>query len=432
MKKILIKLKKLLKIAGPGVITGAADDDPSGIATYTQTGAQFGYSQLWATIGILPFLVATQEACARIGAVTGQGLAAVIKRNYNKKILFFAVALVVLANTINIGADIGAMAEAAQLIVPLNFTILALMFTSIILVLEIFVPYKNYSKILKWLVIALLSYPITVFLVREPWLLILKNTFIPNVQFNFNFFFIITGVLGTTISPYMFFWEASEEVEEEKLKHIWRRNLFPRGLKKFLHNLQIDNFVGMLFSNLAAWCIIVLAATVLHSNGITDVANAADAARALEPLVNTFPNAGLLAKIIFAVGIIGLGLLAVPVLSGSASYAMSEAFGWNEGLNHKFKKAQHFYGVIIVATLIGLIINFIGIDPIKALVFTAVFNGVVSVPLLFLIARIARSEKIMGEYRSGGVSNVLVWGTFVVMALSSLIMFYTLGRSIFN
>ncbi|MFA5163189.1 MAG: divalent metal cation transporter [Patescibacteria group bacterium] len=431
MKKIIAKIKKLLKIAGPGVITGAADDDPSGIATYTQTGAQFGYSQLWATIGILPFLVATQEACARIGAVTGQGLAAVIKKNYNKKILFFAVALVVLANTINIGADIGAMAEAAQLIIPVNFTILALVFTSLILVLEIFVPYKNYSKILKWLVIALLSYPITVFLVREPWLLILKNTFVPNIQFDFNFFFIITGVLGTTISPYMFFWEASEEVEEEKIKHIWRRNLFPRGLKKFLHNLQIDNFVGMLFSNLAAWCIIVLAATVLHSNGITDVANAADAARALEPLVNTFPNAGLLAKIIFAVGIIGLGLLAVPVLSGSASYAMSEAFGWNEGLNHRFRKAQHFYGVIIVATLIGLIINFIGIDPIKALVFTAVFNGVVSVPLLFLIAKIARSEKIMGEYRSGGVSNFLVWGTFAVMALSSIIMFYTLGRSLF-
>lgn len=431
MKKLLAKIKKLFKIAGPGVITGAADDDPSGIATYTQTGAQFGYSQLWAVIGILPFLVATQEACARIGAVTGQGLAAVIKRNYNKKILFFAVALVVLANTINIGADIGAMAEAAQLIIPVNFTILALMFTSVILILEIFVPYKNYSKILKWLVIALLSYPITVFLVREPWLIIFKNTFVPSIEFDFNFFFIITGVLGTTISPYMFFWQASEEVEEEKLKHIWRRNLFPRGLKKFLHNLQIDNFVGMLFSNLAAWCIIVLAATVLHSNGITDVANAADAARALEPLVNTFPNAGLLAKIIFAVGIIGLGLLAVPVLSGSASYAMSEAFGWNEGLNHKFKKAQHFYGVIIVATLIGLIINFVGIDPIKALVFTAVFNGVVSVPLLFLIAKIARSEKIMGEYRSGGASNALVWGTFVVMTLSVLTMFITLGQKIF-
>jgi len=431
MKKILIRIKRFFGIIGPGVITGAADDDPSGIATYTQTGAQFGYGQLWAILGILPFLVATQEACARIGAVTGQGLAAVIKRNYSKKVLFLAVALVCLANTINIGADIGAMAEAAKLILPINFTILALLFTTIILLLEVFVSYRRYSKILKWLVLALLSYPITMFLVHEPWGQIFSATFIPQVKFDFNFFFIITGVLGTTVSPYMFFWEASEEVEEEKFRHLIRRNLFPRGLKKFIHNLRIDNFVGMLFSNLAAWCVIVLAATVLNAHGLTDVANAADAARALEPLVNTFPNAGLLAKIIFAVGIIGLGLLAVPVLSGSASYALSEAFNWDEGLNRKLKRAKHFYGVIITATLVGLIINFVGIDPIKALVFTAVFNGVTSVPLLFLIAKIARRRDIMGEYHSGGVSNFLVWGTFAVMSLSALIMFITLGQKLF-
>lgn len=431
MKKLLAKLRRTFKIIGPGVVTGAADDDPSGIATYTQTGAQFGYGQLWVAIYALPFLVGIQEACARIGAVTGKGLAAVIKTHYNKKILFFAVALVFIANTINIGADIGAMAEAARLIIPVNFAILTLAFTTIILILEIFTSYKTYSKILKWLIVALLAYPISLFLVSQPWLKILTSTFIPHFQLNFSFFFIITGVLGTTISPYMFFWEASQEVEEEKIRHIWRRNLFPRGMKKFIHNLRLDNFFGMLISNLGAWCIIVVAATVLNTHGVTDIRTAADAARALEPLVTTFPNAGLIAKIIFAVGIIGLGLLAVPVLSGSASYALSEAFGWNEGLNRKLKRAKHFYGVIIIATLVGLMINFVGIDPMKALVFTAVFNGVVSVPLLFIIARIARNKDIMGEYRSGGVSNFLVWGTFAIMAVSAIAMFITLGKGMF-
>lgn len=428
MNKTIKKVKKFFKIIGPGVITGAADDDPSGIATYSQTGAQFGYGQLWVMIFVLPFMIAIQEACARIGAVSGKGLAAVIKHHYNKKILFFVVSLVLVANTINIGADIGAMAEAAQLVIPLNFTILALFFTTLILVLEIFIPYKTYSKILKWLVLALLSYPITMFLVNQPWLEIFSAMAIPRVELSFAFFFIITGVLGTTISPYMFFWEASQEVEEERMKHLLRGGLLPRGIKKFLHNARLDNFVGMVFSNLGAICIIIVAATVLNANGINTINTAADAAHALEPLVNTFPNAGFWAKAIFAIGIIGLGLLAVPVLSGSASYALSEAFGWNEGLNRKFKRAKYFYGVIIVATLIGLMINFVGIDPMKALVFTAVFNGVVSVPLIFIIARIARNKEIMGEYRSGNWSNGLVWGIFGIMAASALIMFYTLSQ----
>nr|MCU0680621.1 divalent metal cation transporter [Planctomycetota bacterium] len=253
-------------------------------------------------------------------------------------------------------------------------------------------------------------------------------TFIPHLEFSASFFFIITGVLGTTISPYMFFWEASQEVEEEKAKHMLRKNGKPRGLKKFMQNLRIDNFIGMLSSELTSWCIIVVGATVLHGNGITDVATAADAAKALEPLVSTFPHAGLIAKLIFAVGVIGLGFLAVPVLSGSASYAFSEAMNWREGLNLKFKKAHGFYGVIIVATLIGLLINFLGINPMKALVFTAVFNGVVSVPLIFIIAKVANNKKIMGEYKSNKLGNVLIWGTFVIMAASALAMFLTIGR----
>jgi NRAMP (natural resistance-associated macrophage protein)-like metal ion transporter len=427
-KNIFQRIKRIFKAMGPGIITGAADDDPSGIATYTQTGAQFGYGQLWTAVLILPFLTAVQEACARIGAVTGKGLAAVIKTHYNKKVLFLAVILVCLANTINIGADIGAMAAAAQLIIPVNFVILALSFTVIILILEIYTSYKVYSRILKWFVIALVSYPITVFLIRQPWMQILHATFIPNIEMNFAFFFIITGVLGTTISPYMFFWEASEEVEEEKERRIPKRNGKPVVSGRYMHNLRWDNFFGMLSSEIGSWCIIVVAATVLHGQGILNIGTAADAARALEPLVNTFPHAGMIAKVIFAVGIIGLGLLAVPVLSGSASYALSESLNWKSGLNLKLKKAHGFYGVITIATLIGLAINFIGINPMKALIFTAVFNGVVSVPLLFIIARVARNEKIMGQYRSGRISNILVWATFGIMALSAIAMFVTLGK----
>jgi NRAMP (natural resistance-associated macrophage protein)-like metal ion transporter len=428
MRKTILKVKKFLKVFGPGVITGAADDDPSGIATYTQTGAKFGYGQLWTVVVMLPLMTAIQEACARIGAVTGHGLAAVIKTNYSKKVLYAAVLLVVIANTINIGADIGALAAAAHLLIPVNFVILTLGFTALILILEIFTSYRVYSRILIWLALSLIAYPLTIFIINQPWPTIVSATFLPHVELNFEFFFIITGVLGTTISPYMFFWQASQEVEEVKELHLTNRYGRSKIGEKFIRNLRIDNFLGMVFSEIATWSIIVVAATVLHQNGITNVASAADAAKALEPLVQTFPHAGFLAKLIFATGIIGLGLLGIPVLSGSAAYALSEAFNMKEGLNLKLKKAHGFYGVITIATIIGLMINFIGIDPIKALVFTAVFNGVAAVPLIFLVARIARNQKIMGEHRSGWLSNTVVWITFLVMLASAVAMFYTLAR----
>ena len=428
MEITFIKIKKCFKVFGPGVITGAADDDPSGIATYTQTGAKFGYGQLWTVIVMLPLMTAIQEACARIGAVTGHGLAAVIKANYSRKVLYAAVLLVVVANTINIGADIGALAAVAQLIIPVNFVILTLGFTALILTLEIFTSYRVYSRILIWLALSLIAYPLTVFIVSQPWHTIFVATFWPHVELNFEFFFIITGVLGTTISPYMFFWQASEEVEEEKSLHMIKKNGKPQVGVRFIRNLRIDNFTGMILSEIATWSIIVVGATVLHQNGITNVASAADAAKALEPLVQTFPYSGFLAKLIFATGIIGLGLLGIPILSGSAAYALSEAFNMKQGLNLKLKKAHGFYGVITIATIIGLMINFIGINPIKALVFTAVFNGVAAVPLIFLIARIARNQKIMGSYRSGWLSNLVVWITFLVMLASAVAMFYTLAR----
>ena len=423
--KVKQQFNRFLRIMGPGLITGAADDDPSGIATFSQTGAQFGYGQLWTALFMLPLMTAVQEACARIGMVTGKGLVAVIKEHYSQKITYAVVLLVLVANTINIGADIGAMAAAAKLLIPLPFVFITLFFTAFILTLEIFTSYRVYARILKWLALSLLVYPATVIIVQEQWLTILQETFIPHIEFSFAFLFIIIGLLGTTISPYMFFWEASEEVEEEKEVHVGKVRGRPKIGWKHVRAMRLDNTVGMILSQIASWCIVVSTADVLHSHGITTINTSADAAKALEPLVRSFPNAGYLSKLLFSSGIIGLGLLAVPVLSGSASYALSEALNWSEGLDLKIKEAHGFYGIISIATLIGLLINFIGIDSIRALVYSAVFNGVAAVPLLFIIAS---NGRIMGEYKSGILSQVVVWITFFVMAAAAIAMLLMIGR----
>lgn len=418
------KRRSLLKILGPGIVTGAADDDPSGIATYTQSGAQFGYGQLWSALLLLPFMVSVQEACARIGAVTGKGIAGVIKERSGKGLLFFVVILLLVANTINIGADIGAMAAAAQLLIPASFAFLAISFAALILILEIFLSYKKYAKLLKWLTLSLLAYPVTAFLVEQPWRVILNATFIPHLEFSVDWLFIIMGVFGTTITPYMFFWEASQEVEEEKSRHlIKKKRVFITPW--FIRELRLDNFIGMLASQAVMWCIVVVGATVLHANGVVKVETAADAARALEPLVRTFPDAGFWAKVIFAIGVIGLGLLAVPILSGSVAYALSEAFNWREGLNLKWRRAHGFYGVIVAATLVGLFINFIGINPIRALVITAVINGMVSVPLIFVIGSIAADARVMGKYRSGRLSRLFVMLTGIMMLGAMVALIYS-------
>jgi NRAMP (natural resistance-associated macrophage protein)-like metal ion transporter len=412
LKKPWNKVKSFFKNLGPGLITGAADDDPSGIATYSQAGAQFGYGLLWTALFMLPLQVAIQEACARIGAVTGKGIAFLIKEHYGKKILFIVTFLLLIANTINIGADIGAMAAAAQLIVPINFAALCFTFASIILLLT----YRTYARILKWLCLSLLAYPITVFIVNEDWWTILKATFIPYFQFDFAFLFILLGVLGTTISPYLFFWQASQEVEESKG--------IPQTDKNYIRKVRIDNFAGMFSSEVATWAIILVGASVLHQAGMANINTAADAAKALEPLVNSFPHAGMLAKIIFAIGIIGLGLISVPVLAASAAYALCEALNHVVGLDLKFKQARFFYGIIIGSTFIGLLLNFIGIDPIKALIYSAVINGVIAVPLIFIIALIAKNSKIMGDFTSGKLSSALIWITFFSMAAASIAMFF--------
>lgn len=414
-KAKLNKLQKFFSILGPGITTGAADDDPSGIATYSQTGAQFGYGQLWTALYMLPFMIGVQEACGRVGMVTGKGISAIVKQHYNKKILYAVVTLLTVANVINIGADLGAMAAAAKLILPLPFAVWTLLFTASILFLEIFTTYKVYARILKWLALSLLAYPVTVFIIQMPWLTVLKATFIPHIELNFAFFFIITGVLGTTISPYMIFWQTSQEVEELKERR-WIKRGIPQIRKSNITRMRIDNNTGMIISEITTWCILVVTGTVLHNSGVTDIQTSADAAKALEPLVRSFPHAGYLSKLIFSAGIIGLGFLAVPVLSGSAAYAVSEAVNWKSGLNLKLKKAHGFYGIITVATIVGLIINFVGIPPVKALIYTAVLNGIASVPLIFLLIKISGNKTIMGDYKSGPLSKVILWITFLAMA----------------
>ena len=422
------RFSRLLRVLGPGVVTGAADDDPSGIATYSQAGASYGMGYLWMFPVMYPLLLAVQESCSRIGAVTGKGLAAVIKENYSKKLLIMSVLLVVAANTINIGADLGAMAATAQLFVDVPFAILAVLFAAIVIILVIFVNYKKYAKILKWLALALLAYPITALLVGQNWVELFRNTFAVMPKINAETIYIMVGIFGTTVSPYCFFWDTSEVVEEEIAHHRVNENGTSLKIsKRFLSSIRLDNFFGMSLASVTAWFIVVACATVLYNNGIHDINSAADAAKALEPLVRGFPYSGLIAKLIFSVGIIGTGLLAVPTLAGSSAYAISETLGWREGLYRKFSRAAGFYTVIIVATVVGLVINFIGVDPIQALIFTAVFNGIAAIPLLYMIARIGNNRQIMGEYKNKMLSNVFVKLSLIIMAAAVACLFFFLA-----
>jgi len=409
---------RVLRVLGPGIVTGAADDDPSGIATYSQAGAQFGFGTLWTLLLTLPLMIAVQEACMRIGAVTGKGLAAVIRDTYSKKVLYPIVLLVVAANTFNIGSDIGAMAASAHLLFPgVPFGLLAVGFVVVILFLEVLVSYRTYVRILKWLAMALFAYLVTAFLITVPWTQALQATLIPHFQFNQSLLYVIVAIFGTTISPYLFFWQTSNVVEDEIAEHRDTPDGVPQKIsKRYIRRLRVDTVLGMLFSNVVAWFIILVGAVVLNHAGTTNIVTAADAAKALKPLVHTFPNAGFLAQLIFAVGVVGIGLMSIPVLAGSSSYAITETFNWREGLFRKFKQARAFYLVIILGTLVGLILNFVGLDPIKALVLTAVFNGIVAVPLIFLIARVSSRKSIMGKYVSGVWSRIGLWVAFAVMA----------------
>ncbi len=425
----LRQVGRWLRILGPGLITGAADDDPSGIGTYSQAGAAFGAGQLWLALYMLPLMIAVQEMCGRIGLVTGKGIAALVRQHYSRTLLFGAVALVLIANTINVGADLGAMVAALQLLIPgAPFLLVLCCFTFGILALEVFVPYRGYAVVLRVLTLSLLAYVITGLLVKADWGTVLRATVVPNLQVSSAFLALVVGVLGTTISPYLFFWQASEEVEETKEKQEKRKQATgadkkpppQQSIQQRIRSLRLDTITGMIASEVTTWFILFTVGSTLHPHGITNVTSADQAASALTPLVKSFPHAGELARIVFALGIVGTGLLAVPVLAGSAAYAVTEAFGWREGLARTFTQARGFYGVIALATLVGLAINLLGINPITALVYTAIINGVVAVPLLVLILLVANNRKIMGDHTNGKLSNGVGILTTVAMGAAAV------------
>lgn len=396
-------LRRLYKSFGPGFITGAADDDPSGIGTYSQTGAQFGFSQLWTAPFSFPFMLAVQEMCGRIGLVTGQGLASVIKTHYSKKVLWAAVIVLLITNTINIGADLGAMAAALQLIVPGSFIFLLLTITSFMLVVEIIVPYPTYARFLKYLAISLLAYVATALLIKQDWSHVAYATLVPHIELSKSYLLNIAAILGTTISPYLFFWQADEEVEEEIATHKVKdmNTGAPLVQKSDITRMRWSTTMGMFFSQLIMFFIVLTVGATLYTNGIHTIETAQDAALALRPF------AGDLAFFLFAIGIVGTGLLAVPVLAGSAAYALAETFGWEEGLGKKYSQAPGFYGIIIVATLVGLLVNLSPIGPMQMLYYSAVLNGLLAPPLLILILLISNNKKILGTHTNGRLSNVL-------------------------
>lgn len=407
---------------GPGLTTGASDDDPSGIATYSQTGAQFGFQFLWLSLWTLPLMATVQEMCARIGLVTGRGLAGNIRVYYSKRILYVCTLLLFIANAVNIGADLGAMAKAIQLLSPrLNFGMVVVGLAILSLLLQIFTPYVRYAKYLKWLALVLFSYVLSTLLAHLQWSDVLRHSFAPHLSFTKDSLLLLCAILGTTISPYLFFWQTSQEVEEQilqgKTTQHERRLATPSNDVK---SMRIDVWSGMFLSNLVMFFIIAACGGILHAHGITNIESAAQAAEALRPF------AGNATFFLFAIGIIGTGLLAIPVLAGSSSYALAESFRWREGLYRNLGQAYAFYGVIIISMLVGLGINFLGIDPIKALIYAAVANGLVAPIILFLIVRLSSNHKIMGRWANKRFTTYVGWITTLIMTISGIAALYVL------
>ncbi len=394
------------KRLGPGLVTGAADDDPSGIGTYSQVGAAFGFRFLWTTLIALPFAIAVQEATARLGLFTGKGLAALIKENFSRKVLTVAVILVVSANTFNIGADLGSMAAATNLLIPIPELVLLVIFTAVMAGLEIFVPYHRYARVLKWLCLSLVSYVVVLFVVDIAWSEVLNDLFVPRIGFERDQLAALIAIFGTTISPYLFFWQAGEEIEERA------RPENGSGVDDVAHlkAMRGDVAAGMFSGVFVMFAIMVTSASTLGANGITDISTAEEAAQALEPF------AGRFAELLFTLGIVGTGLLAVPVLAGSTSYALSETFGWSEGLSLKMTQARRFYLVILGSMMAGFAMNIAGLDPVKALYWSAILNGVAAPPLILMIFVLARRRQVLGEHASGRLSQIMVAGAALISA----------------
>ena len=410
------KGKEFWHTLGPGLTTGASDDDPSGIATYSQAGAKYNYAFLWLAPFTLPLMAVIQEMCARIGIVTGRGLAANIRLHYPRWVIILTAVLLFVANVFNIGADLGALAEATQLLLPnTSFILLVFFFAALSLGLQIFVPYREYARYLKWLAILLGSYIITAFTIDLNWTEIFGYIITPRLPVTLEEVFLVCGILGTTISPYLFFWQTSQEVEEViaaggRTVKLRQNRVTPPEIFK----MRIDVWSGMFFSNLAMLFIMVVCAATLYQAGVRDITTAAQAAAALRPL------AGDSAYLLFTIGIFGVGLLGVPVLAGSASYALSEVFQWKTGLYHKLKEAYAFYGVIIIAMMVGLLLNFFSIDPIKMLIYAAVLNGIVAPILLVPIIQISGDKKIMGQWASKPWMKIIGWVTILFMGAVGL------------
>lgn len=402
-------LKRFLDRLGPGLITGASDDDPSGIGTYTQAGAALGYATLWTAVVTLPLMIVVQHICAKIGMCSGQGLAGVLKTHYSRWLLYPAVAGLVIANTINAGADIAAISAAINMFVPIPISVMVVPIAVSIVVLQIWGSYRLILKIFKWLSLSLFAYVIAAFLAKPDWFAVARATVIPQISFTSEYITTVVAILGTTISPYLFFWEAGEEVEEEKSEG---RTTLPErtgATDKEIKKEKIDTIIGMLFCNVVFYFVILAAGATLHVSGKTEIQSATEAAQALRPL------AGNLATILFAVGLIGAGLLAVPVLTGSAAYAVAETFDWPAGLDEKPRHAKKFYAVIAVSTIVGVFIDFAGINPISALFWTAVINGVVAPPLLVLVMLVANNKKAMGDRTNSLFTNIVGWLAAAIM-----------------
>ena len=415
-----LKRSRIFRALGPGLITGAADDDPSGIATYSQAGAQFGFAITWTLLLTYPLMAVIQEISARIGRTTGKGIAANIREHYPNAILQCIVFLLVIANTINIGADLGAMADALRLLIGGPTFLYVFMFGIFCASLEVLVPYSRYVSFLKWLTFALFAYFGTAIAVKVPWLEAARGFFIPTLSSDAAFWTVVVAIFGTTISPYLFFWQASQEVEE--IKNVKARKPLAKSPEQgadAIARIKVDTYIGMAFSNLVALAIIFTTAATLHAAGTTDIQTSSQAAEALKPIAGPFAFA------IFAMGVIGTGLLAIPVLAGSAAYAIGEALKWPTGLDRKPKKAQAFYGTIVAATLSGIAITLSPLDPIKALFWSAVVNGLVAVPVMTIMMFMSSNKKVMGKYAVKGILRTVGWLATGVMAADAIVMIAT-------
>jgi NRAMP (natural resistance-associated macrophage protein)-like metal ion transporter len=413
-------VRKFFSILGPGLITGAADDDPSGVGTYAQTGAQTGYGYLWTALITYPLATAVQSMCARIGQTSGEGLAATIKRHYPRAVLYPMIILLIAANTFNVGADLAAIAAGINLIVPIPILILIPPIAVALILLQVFAKYPLINRIFKWLCLALLAYIATAIFAGANWGDVAKGTFIPQIPRSKGDIGLLIAILGTTISPYLFFWQTGQEVEEEKEQGedtVAERRGTTRGE---VADRKLDVALGMLASEVVMYFIILTTAATLHADGKTNISSAAEAASALKPLL------GAGAVWCWAIGIIGAGLLAIPVLTGSMGYAVAETFDWREGLDEKPTRAKGFYGIIIVSTLVGMLVNYLGLNPIKALVYSAILNGIAAPPLLLLIMLLANRRTVMGRFTNSTWSNICGWTCFVLMSAATIAYFVTI------